>query len=43
MNQLTNGAIKALYNSDANNTVSNPVVQLINIKGVQAANGTRYR
>lgn len=41
---LTKGSIKALYNDDKQNPLyKDCVVQVINIKGVAAPTGTRYR
>jgi hypothetical protein len=42
--ELTVGAIKALYENDTNSPVHNdPIVQIINIKPVAVQGGTRYR
>lgn len=44
MVQLTTGAIKVLYDDDKNSPLHNgPIVQVINIKAVAVAGGTRYR
>ncbi|KAI8393889.1 putative replication factor-A protein 1 [Radiomyces spectabilis] len=44
MAQISQGAVKALYDNDTSNPVySNPLLQVINIKAVPAPQGTRYR
>jgi hypothetical protein len=43
-NQLTAGAIKVLYEDEKTSPLyNNPLLQVINIKPVAVAGGTRYR
>lgn len=44
MVQLTSGAIRVLYDDDKSSPLyQDPLVQVINIKAVAVAGGTRYR